>query len=185
MKKILTLKSDVDQLSLLKNNKPDSIIAEKYQNWYLYTDGASRGNPGHSAIGIYLFKEVPSIEKEEELSVEKLGFYIGIKTNNQAEYFALLIGLMVAKKYFTNKDILNIRLDSELIVKQIKGQYKVKNLNLRLIFQDVLKLLPINYTIEHVKRSDNSIADELANLGLDKKIKNTNIIEIVKKYEQN
>lgn len=153
-----------------------SIFSASNINWYLYTDGASRGNPGHSGAGCYLCKENEPIEK--------LGFYLGIKTNNQAEYLALILGLIYASKYLSNHDILHIRLDSDLIVKQINGQYTVKNKHLKLLYQAVLELLPHNYTIEHVAREKNNIADALANKGIDKKIQDNKLLEILKKYEK-
>jgi len=132
------------------------------QNWYLFTDGASRGNPGAAGAGIYICKE------QEE--VVQQGYYLGTKTNNQAEYLALLLGLLHVQKIMPLTAIVHIRLDSELIVKQITGRYVVKNPELKILYEQVRKALPKQYTIAHVLRAQNSKADTLANIGVDKKI---------------
>lgn len=121
----------------------------------IYTDGASSGNPGHAGIGI-------AIHDKEGRQVGKVSSYIGEETNNVAEYTALIRALKIAV-YFKTKD-LKIRTDSELAVKQIKGEYKVKNDKLQPLFDEVLRLKKeINSCrIEHIPREQNDKADFLA-----------------------
>ena len=84
---------------------------KKGLHWKLFVDGASRKNPGKAGAGIYLVKEDKSILKK--------GFYLGTKTNNQAEYLALILGIFYAKKYMAKNDMLTIFSDSELLVKHM------------------------------------------------------------------
>lgn len=145
------------QTSFLNYSEPKKHI------WYLYVDGASRSNPGPSGAGIYLTKEHDPIEQR--------GFYLGTKTNNQAEYLALLIGLYYAQKHVSAHDILIVISDSELLIKQLKGIYAVRNPMLKDLYALVQqKLFCFNYKLTHVLREKNTHADALANKGIDKKI---------------
>ena len=124
-------------------------------------DGASRGNPGESGIGVAIF------DKDSNLINEACD-YLGVATNNIAEYKALILGIQLSMKYNAKKTL--FKSDSELMVKQIKGEYKVKNMQLKLLFteaQDLLKKLP-NWGIMHVFREENKEADLLANKGVEK-----------------
>lgn len=118
----------------------------------LFTDGGSRGNPGPSA-GAFL------ICKTDDNVVEKSGFYIGITTNNQAEYQALLKGLERSQAVGIRK--LNVFMDSELVVKQLNGRYKIKNKNLEPLYRQIKDLATdfdeISFT--HVPRALNKEAD--------------------------
>lgn len=128
--------------------------------WKLYVDGASRANPGHSGAGIVIFKEATVICRE--------GYYLGIKTNNQAEYMGLLIGIWSAKKHMHPKDHLAIFSDSELLVRQLRGIYRVKNLELQKCFSLAKHLLDgVSCRVQHVLRAQNAHADEMANKGVD------------------
>jgi ribonuclease HI len=130
----------------------------------LFVDGASRNNPGVAGVGIYLVKD--------DVALEKRGFYIGVKTNNQAEYLALLLGLLLLQRYIGADDRVLIISDSELMVKQLKGEYRVKNQDLRQLFNIAKKLLSkLHYNVMHAPREENSIADSLANLGIDRTIR--------------
>lgn len=131
----------------------------------LYTDGASRGNPGEAGAGIVLFND-----KGAELAARSA--YLGKCTNNSAEYQALIIGLETAlEKECT---AVHIFMDSELIVRQIEGRYKVKNEQLKPLFARVQSLLSKlrNWQIGHVPRAQNKRADQLANKGIDEKFQN-------------
>jgi len=125
----------------------------------LYTDGGARGNPGPAAIGFVLtgIGSVPILFKK----------YLGKATNNQAEYQALLAGLSRAKKEGV-KDLM-CYLDSELVVKQVRGEYRVKNEDLKKILHEIRILLPYftSVTFQHVPRAKNKIADGLVNEALD------------------
>jgi len=131
--------------------------------WELYVDGAARNNPGPAGAGIYLTKDGVPIEQK--------GLYLGDRTNNQAEYLALLFGLYYVCCHIKSQETLIIKSDSELMVRQIKGIYKIKNTELQQIFRAAhLFLEKIDYSIQHVPREENKIADRLANMGIDKKI---------------
>jgi len=130
----------------------------------LYTDGACRGNPGQGGAGAVLVDESGNIFATIKNS-------LGLCTNNIAEYKALILGLEEALKRKCRR--LHIFLDSELLVNQINGQYKVKNENLKILMRDVRKLLSYfdSYTVKHIDRSQNHIADRLANEAIDEALK--------------
>jgi ribonuclease HI len=126
----------------------------------LWTDGAARGNPGPAGIGALL--KTPS---GEVLSADSA--YLGKATNNVAEYKALLLGLERALALGVRR--IEVRADSELLVKQIKGQYQVRSPGLRPLYQRALKLLARfeSSRLVHVRREHNAEADRLANAGID------------------
>jgi ribonuclease HI len=126
----------------------------------LYADGASRGNPGDAAIGAVLY--APEGEVLAEVSEA-----IGEATNNVAEYRAVIAGLEAALEHGVER--LVVRLDSLLLVRQIRGEYRVKAPGLRPLFRRVLALTGgfTSFSIEHVRRESNTVADGLANAALD------------------
>lgn len=130
----------------------------------LFVDGASRNNPGPAGAGIHM--------TNGDNTLFKNGYYLGTKTNNQAEYLALLIALLIVKNKFGNEKVsLKIFSDSELLVRQINGTYSVKNADIAKIKALIDKILKdISYAVTHVVREKNKIADKLANEGIDKKI---------------
>jgi ribonuclease HI len=122
----------------------------------IFSDGAAKGNPGPASIGATL------IENNQEIAT--VSEYIGIATNNVAEYKALEAALKKAIELgYQNVDI---HADSELMIKQLKGEYKVKNEDLKIIHIKIKNLLSKfdNYTLNHVPREKNKRADALANL---------------------
>jgi ribonuclease HI len=125
------------------------------------TDGASRGNPGPAAIGV-------TIRDSRGRLLESISRHIGITTNNQAEYRSIIAGLEKAIGLGARRVL--VRSDSELLVKQLKGQYKIKNAALRLLYQEVIRLAgPLDsFDIEYVPRERNAEADALANRAFDK-----------------
>jgi len=129
----------------------------------IYVDGAARGNPGPAGAGAVLTDSKGKV-------VAEICRYLGETTNNQAEYRALLLALKRAGDFGALR--VNIFSDSELIVRQISGEYKVKNEGLRPIFQDVMKILRDlgDYNIKHIPRERNKRADQLANLAIDGQI---------------
>jgi ribonuclease HI len=145
-------------------NASHTTMSVKGAVWNLFVDGASRNNPGKSGAGIYIVKD----GKEEV----RHGFFLGIKTNNEAEYLALLIGLFLVQKQFKSHDKLVIISDSLLIVKQIEGAYKVRKKELMLFHTLALKIIAQcnKASIRHVLRHHNVHADAMANDGIDKKI---------------
>jgi ribonuclease HI/probable phosphoglycerate mutase len=128
----------------------------------LFTDGASRGNPGEAGAGSVLLDA-----NGQELAARSL--YLGQCTNNVAEYKALLLGVQSALELGCRK--LEIFLDSQLIVRQLQGQYKVKHPTLKPLFFEVQNLLARieSWSIAHVPREQNKRADELANQGIDER----------------
>jgi len=128
----------------------------------LFTDGASRGNPGQAGAGAVLLTD-----SGEELVARSA--YLGTCTNNVAEYKALLIGLEEALRHGCTE--LTVALDSELIVRQIQGRYKVKSEGLLPLFQQVREQLARfgRWSVIHVPRAQNARADQLANQGIDQK----------------
>lgn len=131
--------------------------------WLLSVDGASRNNPGPAGAGIVLSKDGEEIVKQ--------GFYLGNKTNNQAEYFALLLGVFYAQRHMVANDTLVIQSDSELLVRQMNGEYKIKSPDLQHLFSCVQeRLRSLSFVVRHVRREQNAAADKMANLGIDKKI---------------
>lgn len=124
----------------------------------LYTDGGARGNPGHAGIGVVLI--------EGEKIVFQGCQYIGEKTNNEAEYLALIYGLEEALKF--TKEI-KVFADSELMVSQINGDYKIKKDHLKTLFKQVtiLKNQFSSFSISHILRGENKAADKLVNKAID------------------
>ena len=133
----------------------------------IYTDGGARGNPGPAGAGFVI--------KNEGKTIASVGKYLGDKlTNNWAEYEALVLALQEAKKRgLVGKDI-EVRMDSELIVKQINGEYQVKEETLWPQYMKVHNLLVAHFpahTFVHVRREENKEADRLVNEALDEALK--------------
>jgi ribonuclease HI len=126
----------------------------------LFADGGSRGNPGPAASGAVLLD--PSGEV-----IEEIGAYLGVATNNVAEWTALILGLEAAARRGIRR--LGVRLDSELVVKQFRGEYRVKNEGLRPLHDHARGLLRnfAEVEIRHVPRKQNKLADALVNRVLD------------------
>lgn len=126
----------------------------------IYCDGAARGNPGPAGAGALILDEDGSV-------VFELSRYLGETTNNQAEYQALILALEEAMKQ--DVDEVQIYSDSELMVRQIKGEYRVKNGGLKELFKIVLRKLQTfrKYSIDYLPREKNTLADSLANRAID------------------
>lgn len=127
----------------------------------IYTDGAARGNPGPAGIGVVVYNE--NRKKLAEISE-----YIGKTTNNQAEYRAIVAGIEKAAEIGALE--LRFYLDSELAVKQLNREYKVKNKELAPLFVKVYNAV-LNFkkvTFTHIRREFNKEADKLANMAIDK-----------------
>ncbi|NQV89409.1 MAG: ribonuclease HI family protein [Parcubacteria group bacterium] len=127
---------------------------------HLYTDGGSRGNPGPSASGAV-------IKTPKGKVIGEAMKYLGITTNNQAEYTAIIIGLEKAKELGAVK--VDVFMDSELATKQLKGEYKVKNPEIAKRFLEVKNLIHQfdKVTFTHIYREKNKEADALVNKCLD------------------
>lgn len=146
-------------------SEPQSSVPKKDGlHLTLHFDGGSRGNPGPAGIGLVLYDH-------EKTPLYELGEFLGVCTNNVAEYTALLRGLTAAKTFKAAS--VKVFSDSELLVRQINGQYKVKSPDLLPLYQQARKLIGEigNVTVAHVYREKNKRADELANLAMDGKTK--------------
>ena len=127
----------------------------------IYSDGASKGNPGDAGIGVV-------ISTPEGEVVREIAEYIGTATNNYAEYCALIRG--VREAIDLDATSIELRTDSELLARQLAGVYKVKSPNLQPLHQEAVSLLRCfaSVSISHVVRELNKRADELANEGIKK-----------------
>ena len=126
----------------------------------LFSDGGSRSNPGLSATGCIIFNK-------DNLLIDFSSTFLGISTNNEAEYKALHEGIQLAIK----KDIkeLTCYLDSELVVKQLNGLYKINKSELKILNSEIIRLKEnfTTLTFNHIPRKDNAFADKLVNIILD------------------
>ncbi len=130
----------------------------------LHFDGGSRGNPGPSGIGVVLLDE-------KKRPLYELAEFLGQRTSNFAEYTALVRGLTAAKALKASK--VEVKADSELVVRQINGIYKVKSPDLLPLYRQAMALIGElgNVTVTHVYREGNARSDELANLAMDRMTK--------------
>lgn len=128
---------------------------------HLFSDGGSRGNPGQAAVGCVLFDP----QKNEIL--REYGECIGVQTNNIAEYQALITGLKIAKEFCPNHLICH--LDSELVVKQLNGEYRVKMATFQPLIEEIneLKSAFPHISFVYIPREQNTRADALVNRALD------------------
>ena len=133
----------------------------------VYTDGGSRGNPGPAAIGVVIRDATGNLIKE-------YGEKLGTKTNNEAEYEAVIFALKKIKQLFgkekTAKMEINFKMDSEFVMKQLNGEYKIEEERMQPLFIAVwnLKLEFGKVTFSHVPREKNKEADRLVNAALDR-----------------
>jgi ribonuclease HI len=129
----------------------------------VYSDGAARGNPGPAGAGAVLMDSKGNV-------LARLGRYLGRQTNNVAEYQGLLIGLRRAQEMGARE--IEVRADSQLMIRQLKGEYAVKNAGLKPLHAEALRLLRSfgNFQLEHVPRAENSLADEMSNRAIDEEM---------------
>jgi ribonuclease HI len=131
-------------------------MAESSKAWVVMVDGAARGNPGPAGCGAVIYDE-------NGVVVKQLSRYLGHTTNNVAEYEGLEALLQLRRKHIV------VQSDSELLVRQLTGQYRVKDEKLKVLFERAMTLLRQfdSYRILHVGRELNKLADRLANQGID------------------
>lgn len=137
------------------------------QKIILYTDGGSRGNPGPAALGVYI----------ETLS-KRYGEFLGIRTNNEAEYAAIVSALkkvksLLGKAKAKTADV-ECRMDSELACRQLNHEYKIENAKLQPHFLEIWNLMLDFHTVTfvHIPREENTVADAEANRAMDEQTKN-------------
>ena len=131
----------------------------KVERVIIHTDGASRGNPGPAAIGA-------TVKNEEGKLLARISRPIGITTNNEAEYRAAIVALEEAISLGATQ--VNLVLDSQLVARQISGQYRVKKASLKPLYHRLKQLQSLlkGFTITHISREQNTEADNLANMAL-------------------
>ena len=121
----------------------------------IFFDGSSHGNPGPSGIGVVVYNQ-------DFVEVARFSEYVGVRTNNEAEYLALKKALEIALQL--DAEEVELYSDSELLVKQISGEYNVKNKNLLNLHREVQELMEkVKVKIMHIDREENKLADKLAN----------------------
>jgi ribonuclease HI len=128
-----------------------------------FIDGAARGNPGKSGIGIIIYDDQGRCRAEHHE-------FLGIATNNIAEYSALITCLKIVTERFAHCSVLHVNSDSELLVRQMNGMYKVRDKKLQQYNGEVRRLLgntSFKFSISHIPREQNAEADSLANRGID------------------
>ncbi|HSX35858.1 MAG TPA: reverse transcriptase-like protein [Patescibacteria group bacterium] len=154
-----TLESEVGRSSDTVDDKSTYITELK-----LYADGGSRGNPGPSASGYVLMQNDGTV-------LVKKSLYLGVTTNNQAEYQALKLGLEEAARMHVRR--VQVFMDSLLVVNQMRGTFKIKNRDLWPIHTAITELLPQfeQVTFTHVPRELNKLADDAVNEALDNALK--------------
>lgn len=139
---------------MIKKNQRNKI--------FIFADGGSRGNPGPAALGVV-------IEDENENLIKEYGEFLGEKTNNEAEYEAVIFALKKFKHLFGKKKIKEmevvVKTDSELLVRQLNGEYKIENANLQPLFMKIwnLKIDFGKINFQHIVREKNKQADRLVN----------------------
>jgi ribonuclease HI len=162
--------------SVLQDAEPTSFVFSVCNRYtvgmkeiFVYTDGGARGNPGIAGAGAVVFDAKGSTLTEGCL-------YLGHATNNVAEYQAVLLGFKIVREYFGSSQCrelcITVRLDSELVQKQLTGEYRVKHKDLIPLYTEVKRVLQELFpraTFEHVRREKNKYADRLANKAMDEK----------------
>lgn len=140
---------------------PRPLNPDGTRRWLVYADGASRGNPGPASMGAAVYDE-------QGHEVARVSKRLGRATNNEAEYQAAIAGLEAALG-LGGGDV-ELRMDSQLIVRQLEFRYKVRNPRLQPFFNRLLELKRqfASFAVRHVHREQNTRADELANLALDR-----------------
>jgi len=131
------------------------VKGEKLSKVFIYTDGSSLGNPGRAGIGVIIYDS-------DRALIKKISKFVGTATNNVAEYLALIYGLQEALALKARE--VECFLDSELLVRQLKGIYKVRDSKLGLFYNQVghLQSLFKRVDFHHIKREKNTQADQLA-----------------------
>lgn len=154
IKKRSTPQESLDLFTPTDKTKPKAFLKA-------HVDGGSRGNPGHAGYGVF-------IQDAEGNPVAELSEYLGIQTNNYAEYSGLLAALRYAREHGNAIEVVS---DSELMVRQLNGQYKVKNEGLKPLYQQAMAMVRDLdwFKVRHVRREFNKDADRLANAAMDRK----------------
>lgn len=137
------------------------LVDRKYRSLWVYVDGAAEPNPGPSGIGVVIYDE-------KRKKIKEVKKYIGVATNNVAEYKALVQGLQESKKLLAQN--VNVLSDSQLMINQMNGRFRINDKHLRRLFQQAKNLeSEFNKVIYRaISRNNNKLADQLANLAIRK-----------------
>jgi ribonuclease HI len=138
-------------------------MAKKDLHVIIHTDGGAKGNPGPAGAGVVI------CDAQDGMCIHEAGLYLGRATNNVAEYQGMLHGLRTAQKLGANH--VQLVSDSELMVRQMLGQYRVKNAGLKPLYEEATQLAEEfeSFQIRHVRREHNAQADKLVNLAIQRK----------------
>lgn len=147
----------------LSSNGEEANDAGALERVRVYSDGAARGNPGLSGAGAVL------VEPNGQV-VDRIGKFLGVQTNNYAEYMGLLLGLRRAQALGVTE--VEVFADSELMIRQLGGRYQVKSPTLRPLYEEAVKLLKdfSRVKLVHVPREMNKAADEMSNRAIDERL---------------
>ena len=148
-------------MSVLVSDETPMSDSPANERLALRTDGASRGNPGPAAAGVVIEDSVGAV-------LFSVGVYLGEMPNNQAEYRALIVGLRAVAEF--QPSTVDVFMDSELVVRQMTGVYRVRDAILQRLYGEataLVRALP-RVTFTHVRRAENALADQLANQALDR-----------------
>ena len=143
-----------------------NFVQKKAKKLIVYTDGASRGNPGPASSAAIIYDEDKNL-------ISEIGEFLGLATNNEAEYRAVIIAFKKIKAIFGKEAVKNMEvlffMDSELVSRQLNGLYKISNEEMKNLFIDVwnLKIEFKKVSFSHIEREKNKVADSLANKILD------------------
>lgn len=153
-----------------ERDRPASPAIDQMQGFVVRTDGAARGNPGPASAGAVLISlarpDARAPRAEPDASISE---YLGIQTNNVAEYTATVRAVALGLELGARR--LELLLDSKLIVEQLAGRWRVKDAKLRPLWAEALRMLrtlPSGWTAAHVPRAQNSLADAMANEAIDR-----------------
>ena len=142
---------------------PSLLSPEETLEFFIHADGASRGNPGEAGIGAV-------IADAQGRTVKELKRFLGMATNNVAEYRAVICALEKAWQLGASR--VRVYLDSELVVRQLRGEYRVREAHLQTLHQQAMEILNrfSQFSIHHIPREENRRADQLANEAIDQRV---------------
>ncbi len=154
--------SDVLKMETPSPRAPPPTVA-KHTTLTLFSDGAARGNPGPAGAGAVL-------KAADGAIVARVGKFLGVQTNNVAEYEGVLIGLQRALDMGVR--VVHVRADSLLVISQLRGEWKIKNEGLKPLYEQAKRMLRQfeRVTLQHVPRAQNSDADEMSNRAIDERM---------------
>lgn len=143
---------------------PAAVKPSSSKRVLVFSDGAARGNPGPAGAGAVITDAAGTV-------LARLGRFLGNQTNNVAEYQGLLLGLRHAQQLGLRE--IEVRADSQLVIRQLEGRYAVKHPGLKPLHAEATRLLQgfESYTLRHVPREENSLADEMSNRAIDEEMR--------------